>query len=228
MKRNNLQACKLTQKFDLIEVMMKTRYHFCMRYKNWTLKNWKKIIWIDEISVIMSSRQGKTRVWRTFNEVHGKICTRRRFKEFSKFMWWSSFSYDKKNLYHIWKVETAAQKKTSVEKLKRINDVLKSTAKETWELKIFMRRMNLRNKADSKSKWKWDQNHDKMIRKNKEDINWYRYLDWPRRVGLDFFWKSVGLGWEVEPKHSGRVEKLDPTTRPENPTRPDKILGRCK
>ncbi len=154
---------------------MKARYHFCMRYKNWTLKNWKKIIWIDETSVILSSRRGKIRVWRTLDEVYDKICTRRRFKEFSKFMWWSSFSYDKKSLYHIWELETAAQKKTSAEKLKRINDALKSTAKEAWKLKIFMQRINLRNKEGSKSKWKWDQKHNKVVRKNKEGIDWYRY-----------------------------------------------------
>jgi len=35
--------------------------------------------------------------------------------------------------------------------------------------------MNLRNKEDLKSKWKWDQKHDKMIRKDKEGIDWYRY-----------------------------------------------------
>ncbi len=121
MRRNDLRACNLTQKSGLIEVMMKTRYHFCMWYKNWTLKNWKKIIWIDETSVILSSRRNKIRVWRTSHEVYDKICTRRRFKEFSKFMWWSSFSYDKKNFYHIWEFETAAQKKTSVMSLHRAN-----------------------------------------------------------------------------------------------------------
>ncbi len=48
------------------------------------------------------------------------------------------------------------------------------------------------------------------------------------RVGLKFFWKSVGSSWEVEFEHSNRVEKLDPTIRPENSIRLDKILGRCK
>ncbi len=175
MKRNGLRACKPTQKSGLTEAMMKARYHFCMRYKNWTLKNWKKVIWIDETSVILGSRRGKTRVWRTLNEVHDKTCTRRRFKGFSEFMWWSSFSYDKKDLYHIWKAETAAQKKASVEELKRINDALEPTAKEAWELETFMRRMGLRNKAGPKPKWKWDQNHDKVVRKDKGGIDWYRY-----------------------------------------------------
>ncbi len=35
--------------------------------------------------------------------------------------------------------------------------------------------MGLRNKAGPKPKWKWDQNHDKVVRKGKGGIDWYRY-----------------------------------------------------
>jgi len=48
------------------------------------------------------------------------------------------------------------------------------------------------------------------------------------RVELNFFWKSVELNWEVEFKHSSRVEKLDSIIRLENSTWLDKILDRCK
>ncbi len=90
-------------------------------------------------------------------------------------MWWSSFIYDKKGPYHIWKPETAAQKKTSAEELKRINDALEPAAKEAWELETSMRRMGLRNKGGPKPKWKWDQKHGKVVGKGKGGIDWYRY-----------------------------------------------------
>ncbi len=58
-------------------------------------------------------------------------------------------------------------------------------------------------------------------------------LDWPRRVEYPSSGrvpdpKSVGSDWNFFGKVSGRVEKLDPITRPENPTRLDKILDMCK
>ncbi len=48
-------------------------------------------------------------------------------------------------------------------------------------------------------------------------------LDWSRRVGLEFFWKSVESGWEVEFENSGRIEKLDSTTRFKNSGRIEKL-----
>ncbi len=91
-------------------------------------------------------------------------------------MWWSAFSYDKKDSHHIWKLKTAAQKKICELELQRINDALKLTVKAEWKLKTSMRRMSLRNKKDRKSVWKWDKKHEKVTWKDKkEEIDWYQY-----------------------------------------------------
>jgi len=87
LKQNGLRSVKPTQKSGLTEAMMEARYQFCLRYQDWTLEDWKKVIWTDETSVVLGARRGKRRVWRTSAEVYDKTCVRRRFKGYSKFMW---------------------------------------------------------------------------------------------------------------------------------------------
>ncbi len=74
--------------------------------------------------------------------------------------------------------------------------------------------------------------HDYLDVFNRAMINQLS-LDWSRQVEYSSSsWvldsKSVESNWEVELKHSDRIEKLDSTTRLENSTWLDKILDRCK
>jgi hypothetical protein len=41
---------------DLKAVFRFRRYHWCLQFKNWTLEDWKNVIWTDEISVIVGVR----------------------------------------------------------------------------------------------------------------------------------------------------------------------------
>ena len=52
-------------------------------------------------------------VWRQPHEVYVKSTVRRRVVALLEveFMSWCSFSYDKKGSFHIWRAETAADKK---------------------------------------------------------------------------------------------------------------------
>lgn len=52
LKNVEFKLCKLIIKFDFIKNMKQIRLQFCLRHKNWTLKNWKNVIWIDKINVI--------------------------------------------------------------------------------------------------------------------------------------------------------------------------------
>jgi hypothetical protein len=57
-----------------------------------------------------------------------------------------------------------------------MNAVLKDKEKENWELTNDMRRLSTRNLPDTKPRWKWDETHGKMVRKEeKEGIDWWRY-----------------------------------------------------
>jgi hypothetical protein len=49
-------------------------------------------------------------------------------------MFWGCFSYDKKGPCHIWKAETATQKKAAIADLKALNTVLEPEHKAAWGL----------------------------------------------------------------------------------------------
>ena len=91
-------------------------------------------------------------------------------------MFWECYSYDKKSSFHIWKSETAKEKKLIEEELNILNKRLESETKLNWELKTDLRRMKLRNSEERSSRWVWNQKHEKITRDDKKrDIDWYRY-----------------------------------------------------
>ncbi|OJJ79518.1 uncharacterized protein ASPGLDRAFT_1040611 [Aspergillus glaucus CBS 516.65] len=44
--------------------------YFCLAHKDWTLEDWKNVIFTDETSVALSHRRGGIRIWRTKDEVN--------------------------------------------------------------------------------------------------------------------------------------------------------------
>ena len=98
---NGFRPCKTTKKPSLSEAMKEARYQFALRHKDWTLEDWKRVIWSDETSVILNSRRGRIRQWRQPNEAYNQACIRRRYVKAMEFMFWGCFSYDKKGPCHI-------------------------------------------------------------------------------------------------------------------------------
>ena len=102
LHRNKIKPQKNTKKPSLTDVMMEARLQFCLRYQDWTLEDWKNVIWTDETSLMLNAKRGlKNRVWRTPNERYIRTCVRRRWKDYSESMFWGSFSYDEKGPFHI-------------------------------------------------------------------------------------------------------------------------------
>lgn len=85
LHRNQLNSVKPTRKPGLNKAQRKARFEFCMAHANWTLKDWKSVIWSDETSVILS-RRGTQRLWRRSNERFEKSAIRNRWKGFSEFI----------------------------------------------------------------------------------------------------------------------------------------------
>jgi hypothetical protein len=77
--------------------------------------------------------QGKRRVWRLPGEAYNKHYIRRRWKGFSEFMFWGSFSYDKKGPCHVWEKETAQQKRERKADLDARNSLIEKANKQKWE-----------------------------------------------------------------------------------------------
>lgn len=101
LKKAGFWKTKLTQKPGLTKAMKAACLQFCLKHKDWILKDWKNVIWMDEISVILLHQQEGYRVWQTKNEVFICSCIRKQWKRASEFMFWGCFSYDKKDFCHL-------------------------------------------------------------------------------------------------------------------------------
>jgi hypothetical protein len=91
----------------LTKKMRQERLNWCLAYKDWTLEDWKNVIWLDETSVVLNYRCGSFRVWRKADEAFTKLVVRERWKGYTEFMFWSCFLYDYKGPLYIWRPETA-------------------------------------------------------------------------------------------------------------------------
>ena len=102
-----------------------------MRHKDWTLEDWKNVIWSDETSVVIGMRRGSVRVWRQPKEKYDPSCVRNRWKGFSDFMFWGCFSYDSKGPCHIYKKETPKEMAESVKEIKQLKNEWETTWRTT-------------------------------------------------------------------------------------------------
>lgn len=176
LKKLGYNKYKPTMKPGLTEAMKTARFLFAKSVENWTLEDWKKVIWSDETSIILGHRRGSVRVWRRTEERQDKTCIRRRWKGASEFMFWGCFSWNKRGPCHIWKPETARQKKEAAVEIERRNKETEPQDREKWELEVGLRRMGLRNKPGRKPIWTYTAKHGALVRDAKKGgIDWWRY-----------------------------------------------------
>jgi len=175
LKKIGFRKTKPTRKPGLTKKMKKERLEWCRAHENWTLEDWKKVIWTDETAVVLGYRRGGYRVWRTKDEAFTKSCIRERWKGYSEFMFWGSFTYDRKGPYHCWLPEKKDEKKKAEKEIAKLNEELEPMMKENWELQNGMRRLELRNLPGPKPKWRWTTKNGKLTRKGTGGIDWWRY-----------------------------------------------------
>jgi transposase len=167
---------KPTTKPGLTLLAKDVRYKWCKEHEDWTLEDWKNVIWSDETSVTMGGQRGKLRVWRLNSEAYNYHCVRRRWKGFKQFMFWGCFSYDKKGPCHIWADETVTEKKEADKWLEEQNKILEPEARANWEIETAMRRVRItRNMPGTKPTWRWNKANGKLTRDSSGGIDWYRY-----------------------------------------------------
>jgi hypothetical protein len=145
LNKEGFRSVKPTFKPGLTENMMKKRLEFALKYTHYTLEDRKNVIFTDETSVVLGRRRCRVRVWRTKDERFEASVIRPKWKGASEFMFWGSFSYEKKGPYHIWKTETAAEQKAAKKDLQTLNDSMEKEAREKWQLATGMRRLVLRH-----------------------------------------------------------------------------------
>jgi Transposase len=59
---HGLSKVKPTRKPGLNAVQRASRLGFCLDHKDWTIEDWKRVIWSDETSVILDHRRGAVRL----------------------------------------------------------------------------------------------------------------------------------------------------------------------
>ena len=181
LKQAGYSQCKLTVKPGLNKENKKERLEWCLEREHWTLEDWKNVIFTDETAVQLGGTRGRRRVWRMPREAFNKHCIRRRWKGFSEFMFWGSFSYDKKGPCHVWEKETPEEKRDCKADLDTRNLLIEKANKQKWEKE---QRKWLRDwkKAHGRAPrgvrkvWKHNEKTGAFVVKNRRGgINWYRY-----------------------------------------------------
>lgn len=175
LHKYGLHNVKPTTKPGLTPEMKKARYEWALAHKDWTLEDWKDVIWTDETSVVLGHRRGAVRVWRIAEEVFTDTVIRRRWKGFSDFMFWGSFTYDEKGPCHVWRSQTVVQRKKDDLKLVKLNEELEPIEKAQWELNTGLRRLDLRPKRGRRPQWRWNKSTGKLVRKSHGGIDFWRY-----------------------------------------------------
>ena len=86
LTENGYGVFKRTVKPGLTEEQKAARLRWCLIYKDWTIEDWKKVIFSDETSVQLGGVRGRRRVWRKKDETFHKHVVTRKWKGFSEFM----------------------------------------------------------------------------------------------------------------------------------------------
>jgi hypothetical protein len=120
-------------------------------------------------------RRGGYRIWRKSDEALVKSAIRERWKRSSEFIFWGSFSYDKKGPYHCWLPKNAQERKQTEKTIQKLNEELEPLAKAEWELNNAMNRLGLCNRPGRKPQWRFNKKNGKLDRGKKGGIDWYRY-----------------------------------------------------
>ncbi len=150
LKNAKMKKTKATWKPGLTARMKSERLAFCRIHAHWTLEDWKNVIWTDETGVVLGHRRGGYKLWRTPEERVDLTAIRERWKGYQEFMFWDSFSYNKKGPFHIWLPETAQEKKAAAADLEEMNAILEPGCRQEWELETGIRRLGLHNKPEKK------------------------------------------------------------------------------
>ena len=175
LKKMGYRKVKPTLKPGLTKEMRAARRQFAEAHKDWTLEDWKRVIWTDETAVMLRPWKGSYRIWRRPDERYEPSVIRRRYKKAMSFMFWGSFSYDKKGPCFCWGKESAAEKKAAKKEIDAWNEQLEPVCKEDWEITNGIRRLALRNLPGRRPTWRWTRKTGKLVRDSKGGIDWYRY-----------------------------------------------------
>jgi hypothetical protein len=86
LRKMGLKRMKSTKKLELTDIQRAQQYEIALSRKDWTLADWKCIIWSDEASILVGEHRGKQLLSCTNDEQFHKDCIERRYNNYSEAM----------------------------------------------------------------------------------------------------------------------------------------------
>ncbi|KAF7646280.1 hypothetical protein LDENG_00190250 [Lucifuga dentata] len=93
LKGLGLNSCVALRKPLISQANQKKRLQFAWEQKDWTLEQWKKVMWSDESRFTLFQSDGRIRVRREVDEVMHPSCLVPTYKPVGADMIWGCFSW---------------------------------------------------------------------------------------------------------------------------------------
>jgi DDE superfamily endonuclease len=132
----NYHRCKPTKKLDLTDIQMAQRYEIALSRKDWTLADWKRVIFSDEAAILVGEHRGPNKLSRKPWERYDEDCIEVRYNNYSESMFWGCFSYDFKGPCHMYSKETTKDKKRRKQVIDQHNALQMPAIREEWYQKL--------------------------------------------------------------------------------------------
>lgn len=240
LKRCGYKKLKHTTKPGLNTAQRQARLRWALQFKDWTLEDWKRVIWSDETSVVLGQVRGKRRVWRLSKEAYDKTVVRYRWKGKKEFMFWACFSWAYKGPSYIWRKETPQMTARYERFIQQYNEQHEAIHRAAWEEQEVVRRAQLKRPPKEPRVWRHTEETGAMVRKATGDgIDWIRYrfeileakfIPFAQRLGSGFiaqednagphaskwnrqYWAESGIQLMTWPANSPDLSAIEPPWR---------------
>jgi transposase len=89
----NIHSCIPRRRPLISESNKKKRLEWCMERSDWTVEDWKKVLWSDESTFSQFQKSGWGRIWREPGEEFHEDCIASTVKHSPQRMFWGCFSF---------------------------------------------------------------------------------------------------------------------------------------
>lgn len=159
LNENGLHGKVLVRKPLLTKRHIQMRLEFCKMYKNWTIDDWKRVLWSDETKINLHGSDGKVWTWKRKNEPLQPKHVKQTIKHDKSIMAWGCFSSSGIGDLHI--IDGTM---TSAKYVRILSDhMLPSAERLIGQNFIFQHDNDPKHTAENTEKWMKRKNIPKLI-----------------------------------------------------------------
>jgi hypothetical protein len=131
--RHKIHRVKPTKKLALTPIQEAERYKIVLSRKDWTLDNWKRIVFSDKASILVGEHRGPNKISQKPDKRYHPDCIEVRYNNYSETMFWGCFSYDFKGPCHVYHPETTNEKIKYKKMMDDHNTAQMPAIQEEWD-----------------------------------------------------------------------------------------------